>query len=73
VGHVAVVDTGALTVLSDVLVGSAPLGLALTPGGERLYVANTFSDSLSVLDTAATAVVATITEPHLCPYGIAIK
>ncbi|MFF8373804.1 YncE family protein [Streptomyces lydicus] len=41
-------------------VGSSPLGIALTPGGGRGYVANRASNTLSVIDTATNTVTATI-------------
>jgi len=41
-------------------VGRAPKGLAISPDGKRLYVANRTDDSISVVDTAARRVTATI-------------
>jgi YVTN family beta-propeller protein len=41
-------------------VGRAPKGLALSPDGKRLYVANRTDDTISVVDTAADRVTATI-------------
>ena len=41
-------------------VGRAPKGLALSPDGKRLYVANRMDDSISVVDTAARRVTSTI-------------
>jgi YVTN family beta-propeller protein len=41
-------------------VGRAPKGLALSPDGKRLYVANRTDDTISVVDTAARRVASTI-------------
>ncbi|MGO9898067.1 MAG: beta-propeller fold lactonase family protein [Bryobacteraceae bacterium] len=41
-------------------VGRAPKGLALSPDGKRLYVANRTDDTISVIDTAAHRVTRTI-------------
>jgi YVTN family beta-propeller protein len=41
-------------------VGRAPKGLALSPDGKRLYVANRTDETISVVDTAAQRVTATI-------------
>lgn len=47
-------------VVARIAVGKNPRGMTLSPDGKRLYVANRMDDSLSVIDTAADAVVATI-------------
>ena len=41
-------------------VGSGAFGVAVTPDGSRVYVANLFDNTVSVIDTAANAVVTTI-------------
>lgn len=41
-------------------VGHNPRGVALSPDGKRLYVANRLDDSISVIDTASEKVVVTI-------------
>jgi len=40
--------------------GLGPMGLALAPDGQRLYVANFFSDAVAVLDTASGKLLQTI-------------
>ncbi len=40
--------------------GLGPMGIALSPKGDRLYVANRFSDSVTVLDTATGRLLDTI-------------
>ena len=47
-------------VVTRIPVGSAPKGLALSPDGKRLYVANRTDDTISVVDTAARKVSATL-------------
>jgi len=47
-------------VVARIPVGSAPKGLALSPDGKRLYVANRTDDTISVIDTAARKVSATL-------------
>jgi YVTN family beta-propeller protein len=47
-------------VAARIPVGRAPKGLALSPDGKRLYVANRTDDTISVVDTAARRVVSTI-------------
>lgn len=44
-------------------VGFGPKGLALAPNGKRLYVANRMGDTISVIDTAARKVMATLALP----------
>lgn len=43
--------------------GTAPSGIAVTPDGSRVYVANDASDNVSVIDTSTNTVIATITAP----------
>lgn len=59
-GTVARVDLVAGTVIAGVTVGRHPTGLAWDRARNRLYVANGNSDSVSVVDTRANALVATI-------------
>jgi YVTN family beta-propeller protein len=59
------------TVGAPIGVGSNPGGIAITPDGERAYVANFESESVSVIDTVSGAVVTTITV-GLHPRGVAI-
>lgn len=53
--------TGQLTPAGSVNTGSGPRGLAISRDGSRLYVANEADGSVSVIDTAANAAVATVT------------
>jgi YVTN family beta-propeller protein len=47
-------------VIARIAVGRNPRGVALSPDGKLLYVANRMDDNLSVIDTAADRVVSTI-------------
>jgi YVTN family beta-propeller protein len=47
-------------VTARIPVGHNPRGVAFSPDGKRLYVANRLDDSISVIDTASEKVVATV-------------
>jgi YVTN family beta-propeller protein len=47
-------------VTATIPVGNVPTGVAVTPDGRKIYVANVNSDSVSVIDTAKNKVTATI-------------
>ena len=47
-------------VTARIPVGHNPRGLALSPDGQRLYVANRLDDSISVIDTKSDKVVSTV-------------
>jgi len=59
---VSVIDTATnslITIVSDPSLVN-PAGIVITPDGTRLYVANSGSGTVSVIDTASNAVVATV-------------
>jgi YVTN family beta-propeller protein len=60
-GAVSVVSTGTQTVSDTITVGVVPYGLAITPDGGTLYVANNNSGTVSVINTASLSVIDTIT------------
>src|SRR5213593_818353 len=64
-GGVTVIDTGQGTLLRRVPTGGHASGLASSPDGARLYVANATSDTVSVIDTSTDTVTATV---DLSPY-----
>ncbi len=66
---VSVVDKDGETTISNV--GDGPTGVAVTPAGDYVYVANTFSDTVSVIDTAENEVVDTISVGDE-PWGVAV-
>jgi len=57
-GTVSVVDLGSMTVTATIATGLHPTGMAFY--GRHLLVANTYSDTISVIDTATNEVVRTI-------------
>ncbi|MCZ6689333.1 MAG: IPT/TIG domain-containing protein [Planctomycetota bacterium] len=57
----AVLDQGAgFKVVGAIPVGNGPWGVAVSPSGDRAYVANRFSSDMSVVDLATHTVVATV-------------
>ncbi len=56
----------------EIHVGSKPTGIAITPDSRRAYVANSGSASVSVIDIASSATIATISIPGSTPNGVAI-
>ena len=59
-GTVSVIDTASNTVLKTIDVGLHPSGMALSPGGDRLFVTNANSDTVSLIGTATNTVVKTL-------------
>jgi YVTN family beta-propeller protein len=59
-GTVSVIDTATHTVVKTIEVGLHPVGMALSPKGDRVYVANANSDTVSVIDTATDTVTKTL-------------
>jgi YVTN family beta-propeller protein len=53
---VSVFNVDSLTPLTQVAVGRSPHGVAAGPDGTRVYVANLYDDSVSVIDTASNSV-----------------
>ena len=70
-GSVSVIDTATNTVIATIPVGLDPIGVAVTPDGSKVYVANAGSNTVSVIDTATNTVIATIPGryPPLCRSG----
>jgi len=59
-GTVSVINTATNAVVATVPVGTYPRGVAVTPDGTRVYVANGVSNNVSVIDAATNTVVATV-------------
>ena len=59
-GTVSVIDTTSNTVTATIPVGRAAKGVAVTPDGSTVYVANQNANTVSVIDTASNTVTATI-------------
>ena len=72
-GSVAVVDAASSAVVQTIALppGSLPMGLALSPDGERLYVANGRARTVSVIDLAGAQVVANV-RVGARPWGIGL-
>jgi YVTN family beta-propeller protein len=71
-GIVAVIDTATNTVVATVPVGENAVGVAVTPDGKHVYVANVSTTRhVAVIDTATNTVVATILAGNN-PFGVAI-
>jgi YVTN family beta-propeller protein len=67
---VAVLDPTTLAVRATIPTGSMANGLAISPGGERVYVTDAASYSLAVIDTASNTVSTTVPlRAH--PHGLA--
>lgn len=69
--NVIEIDSAGARVGNPIEVGEGPTGLALNAGGSRLYVLNKFSSSISVVDTATSAVLTTLSMHD--PSSAAIK
>ena len=72
-GTVSVIDLARRTALGEIAVGLHPSGMALSPDGATLYVANANSDTISVIDTRTDQVTATLGAKPLpeLPFGSA--
>ena len=81
-GTVSIIDTDTDTVTNTVKieamkeVGSKPLGIAFTPDGSKLYVANAleagvYANSVSVIDTETKSVIAAVDVGNY-PFGVAV-
>jgi len=56
---VRVLDARTYAAVKAIPVGHVPRGMALSVSGDRLFVTNSWDDTLSVIDTSALAVIAT--------------
>lgn len=72
-GTVSVIDLAENTVAREIAVGLHPCGMALSPDGSALYVANSNSDAVSVIDTDSDVVIKTISTKPMeeLPFGSA--
>jgi YVTN family beta-propeller protein len=61
-----------MTVVDSITVGTNPYSATISPDGSRAYVPNSGSDNVSVIDTAANAVVATVAVGD-SPYRAAVN
>jgi len=65
-GTVSIIDLARRETIGEIEVGLHPSGLATSPDGTRLYVANANSDSVSVIDTVTDRVIG-ILDPKPMP------
>ena len=75
-GAVSVINTSTNNVIATIPVGNVPIGVTVAPNGKFAYVSNTGDNTISVIDTFAQSVSATIPLPAgICgpnsPCGIA--
>jgi YVTN family beta-propeller protein len=70
-GTLQIVDPAAGTVLKSIPLGNGPAGIAVTPNGSQVYVANQVDNTVSVVSTAAGAVTATLAVGQ-SPFGVAV-
>jgi YVTN family beta-propeller protein len=49
--RVSVIDTASNRAVATIPVGAEPIGLAVAPNGRHVYVANSASSSVGVIDT----------------------
>ena len=72
-GTVSVIDLATRSVAAEIDVDLHPSGMAVSPDGTRLYVANANSDTVSVIETAAGTVVGRLGAKPLpeLPFGSA--
>jgi YVTN family beta-propeller protein len=72
VGTVSVINTATNSVTATITVRQGPVGVAVSPDGRKVYVANGGSGTVSVIDTATNAVTAEITV-GVEPSGVAVS
>ncbi len=58
--------------LDSIPVGSDPLGVAINPNTNRIYAANMYSNSVSVIDGSTNSIVSTIAVGDF-PAGVAVN
>lgn len=68
----AAITSSAFAVLKEIGVGSNPWAVAVSDAGDRVYVANAGSDSVSVID-GRTGTVTTTIGVGLAPWGVAVN
>jgi len=69
---VAVIDSAANHVTTAILVGRSRIRLVLTPDGLNVYVSNTGSNTVSVIDTLNRIATATIPTGHSGPEELTV-
>jgi YVTN family beta-propeller protein len=70
---VSVIDTATDTVVATIPVGGAPWGVAVTPDGSTVYVADNSDVTVSVIATATNTVVGSPISVGTFPFGLAVS
>lgn len=70
---VTVIDREQDMVVASIAVGRAPVGIVARADGRRVYVANSGSDTISVIDTAINRVINTISNLGYSPAELALS
>ena len=70
---VTVIDREQDMVVATIAVGRAPVGIVARADGRRVYVANSGSDTISVIDTAINRVINTISNLGYSPAELALS
>ncbi len=70
-GNLSVIDTSTYKIIKNITVGAGTDGVAVTPNGMSVYVANYGDNTVSVVDTSTFSTIATI-PVGIEPEGIAI-
>jgi YVTN family beta-propeller protein len=68
-----VIDTATNTVIGSAIpVGRVPYGLAVTPDGSKVYVANALANTVSVIDTATNTVIGSPIPVGIFPHAFGV-
>ena len=70
-GGVSLVNVGTGSISATIPLTGSPTGMALSPGGQLLYAAQSSANSVAVIDTGSNTVVATI-PVGTTPIGVAV-
>ncbi len=71
--QVAVIDTSTYKLVKKIEVGNTPHGIRVRPDGKEIYVTNTLSNDVSVIDVSKLAVIATIANVGATPFEVSFS
>ena len=68
-------DVNAIKVIDEIPIGATkgPHGIAFSPDGDLMYISNMNSNDISVIDTSADKIVASIDAGGLEPHQIVVR
>lgn len=72
-GQVAVVDATTYKLIKKIAVGNTPHGIRVRPDGKEVYVTNTLSNDVTVIDVASLAVIATVPNVGANPFEVSFN